>query len=225
MGLVMLLITLTAYLGSNYYVAYFGLENDTDARFLSTVWYASPLLWLLVSGTCQMGSHVFEPYLPPRMNLTNRWLTFPEFIRVNCMTKLKFFLWGVGGGLCGIFDEIIASPRLLPLYVLHPLFILGYHADEFAKIKELSRESMLYNNPALDYIGTGGALQPLAGDEVFVVEEKKKEPLPTPAKEVVLVDASSASAASAAAVAVASITAAPAFRAIKKRSRSSSFVG
>lgn len=268
LGLIMLPVTLGAYLSGNYYVAYFGTNtDDPETRFLSTVWYATPFFWLATSGFLQMSSHAFERLLPPRINLTARWLTWPEFIRINCPNVRKLIMWWIPASICGTLDEIVASPRLLPLYVLHLFFLMGYHSDEYAKIKELAKASMAYNNPALDFIGTGGALQPSAGDYVYLEEEKKKEeeeakkmkeeketeaqtiaPLyeaservPLPLKAIVPATATATATTTATASptakttattipatttpAVASITAAPAFRNIKRRSRSGSFMG
>ncbi|KAK3749570.1 hypothetical protein QZH41_019714, partial [Actinostola sp. cb2023] len=51
----------------------------------------------------------------------------------------------------------LASPRLLPIFVLRMCYELGYHHDEWKRMKKLVKKCSEYGDPALDYIGVGGS--------------------------------------------------------------------
>jgi hypothetical protein len=158
MGVFMTPIVLATYLGANWWVAFNRQEDvESDAWFIWTSFWGSPILWLLVSGFCQALSHLCENVLPPRLNFSLDWLPMSEFIWKYREASIIYFMLGA---VCGTLDEIIASPRLLPLYVLHLFYLLGYNSADYAKIKSLAKMAMVYGNPALDFIGTGGARKP-----------------------------------------------------------------
>ena len=56
----------------------------------------------------------------------------------------------------GTVDEIVASPRLLPVLLLELLWLFGYDPARRAAWRALSARAIASGNPALDYIGTGG---------------------------------------------------------------------
>jgi hypothetical protein len=62
----------------------------------------------------------------------------------------------------GTVDEIVASPRLLPVLLLELLWLLGYDPVRRAAWRTLSARAIASGNPALDYIGIGGPT-PLRG--------------------------------------------------------------
>jgi hypothetical protein len=56
----------------------------------------------------------------------------------------------------GTVDEIVASPRLLPVLLLELLWLLGHDPVRRAAWRSLSACAIASGNPALDYIGIGG---------------------------------------------------------------------
>jgi hypothetical protein len=56
----------------------------------------------------------------------------------------------------GTVDEIVASPRLLPVLLLELLWLFGHDPERPAAWRALSARAIANGNPALDYIGTGG---------------------------------------------------------------------
>jgi hypothetical protein len=60
------------------------------------------------------------------------------------------------GQLFFTVDEIVASPRLLPVLLLELLWLLGHDPGRRAAWRALSARAIASGNPALDYIGTGG---------------------------------------------------------------------
>ena len=56
----------------------------------------------------------------------------------------------------GTVDEIVTSPRLLPVLVLELLWLLGHDPVRRAAWRSLSARAIASGNPALDYIGIGG---------------------------------------------------------------------
>jgi hypothetical protein len=57
----------------------------------------------------------------------------------------------------GTFDELVASPRLLPVLLLDWLWRAGHRPQQSAAYRALAADAIATGNPALDYIGTGGA--------------------------------------------------------------------
>ena len=56
----------------------------------------------------------------------------------------------------GTVDEIVASPRLLPVLLLELLWLCGHNQVQRAAWRTLSARAIASGNPALDYIGIGG---------------------------------------------------------------------
>jgi hypothetical protein len=59
--------------------------------------------------------------------------------------------------LFGTVDELVASPRLLPVPALDGLWRAGHRPQQGAAYRGLAADAIASGNPALDYIGTGGA--------------------------------------------------------------------
>ena len=56
----------------------------------------------------------------------------------------------------GTVDEIVASPRLLPVLLLELLWLFGHDPVRRVTWRALSARAIASGNPALDYIGIGG---------------------------------------------------------------------
>ena len=123
---------------------------------------AQPWAWLLLAGLLQAGSHILEP-LPPRVTRSAHWIPPAEYLlgrpghrnpsgtaarRVGQLTAQAAF---------GTVDEIVASPRLLPVLLLELLWLFGHDPVRRAAWRALSAQAIANGNPALDYIGIGGA--------------------------------------------------------------------
>ncbi|KAL6051727.1 Glycerophosphocholine acyltransferase 1 [Balamuthia mandrillaris] len=119
----------------------------------------NPLLWAFVFSWLQAISHGFEPYLPPRVNSTTHWVRMSDFLRARGWKGFVSLLLMM---FPGAIDEFFASPRLLPILALRLAFLLGHNPEQWREIKELTAWSTKYGNPAVDFIGRGGALQPLS---------------------------------------------------------------
>lgn len=118
-------------------------------------WYFNPVLWTLVLCLCQAISHSFEPKIPPRVNQTNHWMSCDIICKTYGFPKTLLIF--MAQAIFGTIDELLASPRLLPLLILRICFTLGYSPKEWKVLKILVKKSLQYGDPALDYIGTGGA--------------------------------------------------------------------
>jgi hypothetical protein len=57
----------------------------------------------------------------------------------------------------GTVDELVASPRLLPVLLLEWLWRAGHRPQQSAAYRAMAASAIANGNPALDYIGTGGA--------------------------------------------------------------------
>jgi hypothetical protein len=122
---------------------------------------AQPWAWLLLGGALQAGSHILEP-LPPRVTRSVHWMPPARYLlgragqrnppgavaRRACQLALQ--------AAFGTADEIVASPRLLPVLVLEVLWLLGHDPGRRAAWRDLSARAIASGNPALDYIGIGG---------------------------------------------------------------------
>ena len=66
--------------------------------------------------------------------------------------------WGQSAaqGLFGMFDEAMASPRLISVVVLEVLWLFGHRPQQRAAWKALSSRAIASGNPAVDYVGIGG---------------------------------------------------------------------
>ena len=121
-----------------------------------------PVVWALAASLLQAASHAREP-LPPRVSRSPHWIGVGEY------------LWGLpaarnrpgtvmlrAGHLAaqtvfGTVDELVASPRLLPVLLLHLLWLTGHAGQRRRALTDLATRAITSGNPALDYIGTGGS--------------------------------------------------------------------
>ena len=122
---------------------------------------AQPWAWLLLAGALQAGSHILEP-LPPRVTRSVHWIPPAEYLlgrpghRNPPGTVLRRAGQLTAQAVFGTVDEIVASPRLLPVLLLELLWLLGHDPVRRAARRSLSARAIASGNPALDYIGIGG---------------------------------------------------------------------
>jgi hypothetical protein len=122
---------------------------------------AQPWAWLLFAGAMQAGSHILEP-LPPRVTRSVHWVPPAQYLlgraghRNPPGTVLRRAGQLTAQAAFGTVDEIIASPRLLPVLLLELLWLLGHDPVRRAALRAVSARAIASGNPALDYIGTGG---------------------------------------------------------------------
>jgi hypothetical protein len=122
---------------------------------------AQPWAWLLLAGALQAGSHVLEP-LPPRVTRSVHWVPPAQYLlgrpghRNPPGTVARRAGQLAAQAVFGTVDEIVASPRLLPVLLLELLWLLGHDPRRRAAWRALSARAIASGNPALDYIGTGG---------------------------------------------------------------------
>jgi hypothetical protein len=122
---------------------------------------AQPWAWLLLAGALQAGSHILEP-LPPRVTRSVHWIAPAEYLlgraghRNPPGTAARRAGQLAAQAVFGTVDEIVASPRLLPVLLLELLWLLGHDPVRRAAWRALSARAIASGNPALDYIGTGG---------------------------------------------------------------------
>ncbi len=122
---------------------------------------AQPWAWLLLGGALQAGSHILEP-LPPRVSRSVHWVPPAQYLlgpaghRNPPGTVARRACQLTAQAAFGTVDEIVASPRLLPVLLLELLWLLGHDPERRAAWRALSARAIASGNPALDYIGTGG---------------------------------------------------------------------
>ena len=125
------------------------------------------LLWATVCAAIVALSHAPEPKVPPRTVEGDQWLSIEEYIlkpgtfassRVARALRVGLY------GLWGTLDELWASPRLVPYGVLLLMFAGGYRRDVADRHQQWLQRAWASGNPALDYVGIGGAtyLRPTA---------------------------------------------------------------
>lgn len=164
-GVTLVALVFGMWIGAN---AQFTLTHadDPNAPFYAA-WRTphNPWMWMAITSLGQALSHIREPDLPPRLNGTNDWVPLRAYFLGplaksdhpatkqpcvgRCARMISHFFFGP-------IDEWIASPRLLPVYVLEGLWCLGHRRERRAAIHALADASLERGNPALDYIGTGG---------------------------------------------------------------------
>ena len=122
---------------------------------------AQPWAWALIAGALQAGSHILEP-LPPRVTRSVHWIPPAEYLLGRAShrnppgTVLRRAGQLTAQAVFGTVDEIVASPRLLPVLLLELLWLLGHDPVRRAAWRTLSARAIASGNPALDYIGIGG---------------------------------------------------------------------
>ena len=122
---------------------------------------AQPWALLLLAGLLQAGSHILEP-LPPRVTRSVHWIPPAEYLigraghRNRPGTVLRRAGQLTAQAVFGTVDEIVASPRLLPVLMPELLWLSGHDPVRRAAYRALSARAIANGNPALDYIGTGG---------------------------------------------------------------------
>lgn len=139
-------------------------------------WYLRPLALIAAVSTLQAYSHLFEEHVPPRANFERRWLPVREFIwgdprELSLSRRLLRLAWTPLGGLWGALDEWWASAKLLPIYLLELLWMMGYHGEQRDAHRRLALAALASGDPALDWVGVGG------GDSVAVLGEPSADDL------------------------------------------------
>jgi hypothetical protein len=126
-------------------------------------WYNSsshlltnPIILMFLTATAQAFGHVFEPKLPPRIVGQADWISLEQLRALY--GPVGFYFVSLVQLMFGAFDELLASPRLLPIIVLRAAYFFGYNAEQWKLISKLSELAMKSGNPALDYVGIGGDL-------------------------------------------------------------------
>jgi len=138
-------------------VAYHGREDI--GGFAAPL--GAPLTWVVLGSLLQAGSHILEP-LPPRVSRSLVWVSVPEYVfgpprsRHGPMRVLRRCGHLALQTLFGTVDELVASPRLLPVLVLQWLWLTGHRPHQSVAYRALASRAIATGNPALDYIGTGG---------------------------------------------------------------------
>ncbi len=114
--------------------------------------------WLVVAvvgSLLQAASHALEP-LPPRVSRSPYWMPVSSYLldgpgrrrRLGHLALQVVF---------GTIDELVASPRLLPVLLLKLLWLAGHDGARRREALDLAGRALASGNPALDYIGTGGS--------------------------------------------------------------------
>ncbi len=148
---------LVAVLWSVANAAYHVRPHATGAAALA----CAPVVWALVGSLLQAGSHVLEP-LPPRVSRSPYWVPVGEYLlgrperrnRPGAVVRRAGHL--AAQALFGTVDELVASPRLLPVLLLRLLWAAGHDPAARASCAALAARAIASGNPALDYVGTGG---------------------------------------------------------------------
>jgi len=121
---------------------------------IDTPWWAHPGLHVLVLGLAQTLTHAGEAHVPPRVSGDTRWVPTRAFFAAH---PVRHGLRSAVMVVAGMANEIWASWRLLHLVVLDGLFALGYRRDIRAAREAVVRDACADDNPAIDFIGRGGA--------------------------------------------------------------------
>lgn len=142
------------------------------APVVAALWGASTLLAdvgpgaLLAAALAAAGgvslSHAAEPMFPPRAGDPQRWLSVRRYIfgapeAPHSPGLVARRMLRVGAyPLIGLFDELWASPRLLPYNFLRLMLAAGY-APQLRQVLDARRDrAWASGNPALDFVGIGG---------------------------------------------------------------------
>jgi len=125
-------------------------------------------LWLMIFSQIQAWSHVVED-LPPRVSGTPLWMSksaFLSHVRSKLDLLQRIIRLIVTGLIFGPIDELIASPRLLPIFwaLIPGHWIMKRYDSTWPtcrRLDELEHKFKISFNtdnaqPAIDYIGLGG---------------------------------------------------------------------
>lgn len=138
------------------------LDPATRVWYAPTVGLVNPWLAAALSASMIMFSHIPEPKLPPRVSDPHRWTAIGEFVFGTADAPLprpvvfRRVLKVCLPVLFGTFDELWASPRLMPYNLLMLMFRLGYAPTAFARLRGHVQRALESGNPAVDYVGIGG---------------------------------------------------------------------
>lgn len=113
----------------------------------------APITVVFLGSLVQAGSHLLEP-LPPRVTRSPRWVPVAEYLAGSPYRRTGQL---AAQTVFGTLDELVASPRLLPVLLLEALWFAGYDAERRARWKAMAARAIAHGNPALDYIGVGGS--------------------------------------------------------------------
>lgn len=129
-----------------------------------------PNAWLgvVVSAAVVAASHGGEPNVPPRASSSPVWRPplgyvlgkgesgLPLLNRLGRLLRIAAFF------PLGVLNELWAGFRLMPYGWLYILFRLGYAPELWRTLSERETRALTIGNPAIDYVGVGGAtmLQP-----------------------------------------------------------------
>lgn len=109
------------------------------------------------------GPHMLEP-LPPRAGLPDRWSpSLTVFVRgtpdarLPLGTSLLRLARLLPGPVVGVINETVSSPRVMPYNWLRLMMALGYAPALRSRHDAWRDRAWAGGNPALDYVGTGGA--------------------------------------------------------------------
>ena len=120
------------------------------------------VLGFVAAGAMVSLSHAFERLFPPRAGDPLRWMPTREYIlgptgaRTTAATALVRAARVASFAVIGWFDEVWASPRLMPYNVLRLMMAAGYAPAVRAVLDNRARRAWASGNPALDYVGIGG---------------------------------------------------------------------
>lgn len=125
--------------------------------------WAEPLFWLLGGVMLQTLSHAAEPDIPPRVSGTDDWVSVGSYFSGSPEDRLKpgqVFLRLVRAGMIFLFgmgNELWGSWRLMPVVVVNYMWLFGYQPERHRRLKALIHRASDGGNPAIDFIGKGGA--------------------------------------------------------------------
>ena len=126
-------------------------------------WQHSPIVLIAIVSSLQAYSHLFEDNVPPRANFEEGWLPVRAFLwgeasELSLARRVLRLAWTPLGGLWGTLDEWWASAKLMPVYVLELMWMLGYRTEQRARHRALALEALESGDPALDFVGVGGGV-------------------------------------------------------------------
>jgi len=122
----------------------------------ANAWLWWPMVVAILSANMSAAGHAFD-YAPPRANNREFW-TEGWVFEIRRRGMLWFIKQAFKLMVSGTIAEFIAAPRLFPVVVLRISFGLGYAPETWNYIMSLAHSAQASGNPALDFIGSGGAL-------------------------------------------------------------------